>query len=74
MRPLAAAVSGFEAVIHLAGETVAGTWTEARKKAIRESGAGDQASGGRIGQDTIPPRVFICASRSVSTVTAAMKF
>jgi uncharacterized protein (TIGR01777 family) len=30
-------LSGFEAVIHLAGENVAGRWTEAKKAAIRDS-------------------------------------
>jgi uncharacterized protein len=33
----AAAVSGFDAVIHLAGESVVGRWTEDKKKAIRDS-------------------------------------
>src|ERR1700690_2623283 len=31
------AVSGFDAVIHLAGESIVGRWTEEKKKAIRES-------------------------------------
>jgi uncharacterized protein len=30
-------VSGFDAVVHLAGETVAERWTEAKKRAIRDS-------------------------------------
>ncbi|HEY1272747.1 MAG TPA: NAD-dependent epimerase/dehydratase family protein, partial [Terriglobales bacterium] len=30
-------VSGFDTVIHLAGETIVGRWTEAKKRAIRDS-------------------------------------
>ncbi len=30
-------VSGFDAVIHLAGETIAERWTEAKKRAVRDS-------------------------------------
>ncbi|HTS34705.1 MAG TPA: TIGR01777 family oxidoreductase [Candidatus Solibacter sp.] len=37
-RPLAPeAVSGFDAVVHLAGESIVGRWTEAKKARIRES-------------------------------------
>lgn len=37
-RPLAPdSVSGFEAVIHLAGESIVGRWTEAKKRRILES-------------------------------------
>ncbi len=37
-RPLAPElVSGFDAVIHLSGESIVGRWTEAKKKRIRES-------------------------------------
>ncbi len=32
-----AAVSGFDAVVHLAGESIVGRWTAEKKKAIRES-------------------------------------
>ena len=31
------AVSGFDAVIHLAGESIVGRWTEPKKKKIRDS-------------------------------------
>lgn len=34
---LGEAIKGCDAVIHLAGETVAGRWTDAKKKAIRDS-------------------------------------
>ena len=64
LRPLTpAAVSGFEAVIHLAGESVAGRWTEAKKKAIRESRV--QATrhlADALAKTQSRPRVFICAS------------
>src|SRR5579863_665445 len=37
-QPLAAgALSGFDAVIHLAGESIVGRWSEDKKKKIRES-------------------------------------
>src|ERR1700676_2928006 len=37
-RPLAPkSVSGFDAVIHLAGESIVGRWTEAKKRRILES-------------------------------------
>jgi uncharacterized protein (TIGR01777 family) len=37
-RPLAPeSVSGFDAVVHLAGESIVGRWTEAKKRRIRES-------------------------------------
>lgn len=63
LRPLAAAVSGFEAAIHLAGETIAGRWTEAKKKAIRESRAqGTRHLADALAKTQSRPRVFICAS------------
>src|SRR6202023_3271560 len=38
LAPLSPAkVSGFDAVVHLAGESIVGRWTEEKKKAIRES-------------------------------------
>ena len=37
-RPLApGSVSGFDAVVHLAGESIVGRWTDAKKRRIRES-------------------------------------
>lgn len=37
-RPLSPeSVSGFDAVVHLAGESIVGRWTEAKKRRIRES-------------------------------------
>ncbi len=57
------AVSGFDAVIHLAGESIVGRWTEAKKKAIRDSrvvGTGNLARA--LAQAKDKPRVFVCSS------------
>ena len=57
-------VSGFDAVIHLAGEPVAkGRWTDARKRAIRDS----RVDGTRRLVEALraapePPKVLLCAS------------
>jgi uncharacterized protein len=56
-------LSGFEAVIHLAGENVAGRWTEARKAAIRNSRVqGTRNLAQSLVQTSHPPRVLITAS------------
>lgn len=59
----AALVSGFGAVVHLSGEPVMGRWTEAKKKAIRESRitSTNNLATALAGTDR-KPRVFICAS------------
>jgi uncharacterized protein (TIGR01777 family) len=63
-RPLAPeAVSGFDAVVHLAGESIVGRWTEAKKQRIRESrvkGTLRLAEG--LAQTAQRPRVLISAS------------
>jgi uncharacterized protein (TIGR01777 family) len=57
-------LDGFDAVIHLAGESIAaGRWTQARKARIRES----RVRGTRLLADILarsphPPRMLICAS------------
>ncbi len=57
------AVAGFDAVIHLAGEGVAGRWTHAKKEAIRESRVqGTRNLAAALVQSEPKPRVFICAS------------
>jgi uncharacterized protein (TIGR01777 family) len=64
MAPVPAAmVSGFDAVVHLSGETVMGRWTEAKKKAIRESRVTStkNLAAALAGADR-KPRVFVCAS------------
>ncbi len=57
------AVSRFGAVIHLAGESVVGRWTDAKKKAIRDSRVqGTRNLASALAQTKERPRVFICAS------------
>jgi uncharacterized protein (TIGR01777 family) len=60
---LTAALEGLDAVVHLAGETVAGRWSQAKKQRIHDS----RQLGTRAIVDamrTCPrrPRVFVCAS------------
>jgi uncharacterized protein (TIGR01777 family) len=57
------ALEGADAVVHLAGESVAGRWTAARRAAIRES----RVAGTRLLVETLarlrrPPRVLVSAS------------
>src|SRR5450432_3189487 len=64
VRPLSPdSVSGFEVVIHLAGESIVGRWTEAKKRRIIESrvqGTGHLAEA--LAKASQPPRAFISAS------------
>lgn len=56
-------VSGFDAVVHLAGESIIGRWTDEKKKRVRESrvlGTRHLATG--LSQTSQRPKVFICAS------------
>jgi uncharacterized protein (TIGR01777 family) len=56
-------VSGFDAVIHLAGESVVGRWSAAKKKQIRDSRViGTQHLAESIANASNPPRLFISAS------------
>jgi len=63
-QPLAPqSVSGFDAVIHLAGESIASRWTESKKKAIRDSRVlGTRHLAEALARAASPPRVFISAS------------
>jgi uncharacterized protein len=57
------AVSGFDAVIHLAGESIFGRWTASKKAKIRESrvlGTANLASA--LARAEEKPRVFVCGS------------
>jgi uncharacterized protein (TIGR01777 family) len=59
----AAALEGHDAVIHLAGESIAGWWTEGKKARIRES----RVKGTALLSETLarlarPPRTLLCAS------------
>jgi uncharacterized protein (TIGR01777 family) len=62
--PLAAeVVSGFDGVIHLAGESIMGRWTDAKKTKIRNSRVTSTMNLARaLAKATDKPRVFICAS------------
>jgi len=57
------AVSGFDAVIHLAGETIVGRWTAAKKAKIRDSRVlGTRYLAQAIAQAKSKPRVFASSS------------
>ena len=56
-------VAGFDAVIHLAGETVVGRWTAEKKREIRESRvSGTQHLATALAECKSKPRAFLCAS------------
>jgi uncharacterized protein len=58
-----AAVSGFDAVIHLAGESIVGRWTDAKKKAIRDSRVlGTRNLATALSESARKPQVLVCAS------------
>jgi uncharacterized protein len=58
-----AAVSGFDAVVHLAGESVVGRWTNEKKSAIRDSRVlGTRGLASALAQSGAKPRVLVCAS------------
>jgi uncharacterized protein len=56
-------VSGFDAVIHLAGESIVGRWTEEKKAKIRNSRVvGTRNLARALAQADVKPQVFICGS------------
>jgi uncharacterized protein len=56
-------VSGFEAVVHLAGESIVGRWTAEKKAAIRSSRvAGTKNLAKALAEASQRPKVFISAS------------
>ncbi len=59
-----AALEGFDAVIHLAGENIAaGRWTDARRRSIRESRVSSTALlCSALQQVRQPPSVLVAAS------------
>jgi uncharacterized protein len=63
-RPLTAEqLEGFSAVIHLAGETIAGRWNPAKKARIRDSRLqGTRNLAEALAKTSSPPGVFVCAS------------
>jgi hypothetical protein len=59
----AQALDGVDAVVHLAGETVAERWTEERKRAIRRSRVdATRTLAEALARLAHPPRVLVCAS------------
>jgi uncharacterized protein len=63
-KPLAPeSVSGFDAVIHLAGESIAGRWTAQKKAKIRDSRVvATRYLAQALAQAKDKPRVFVCSS------------
>ncbi|NNJ26929.1 TIGR01777 family oxidoreductase [Alienimonas chondri] len=56
-------LTGFDAVVHLAGEPVQGRWTEAKKRRIRDSRVnGTRALAEALASLDEPPKVLVCAS------------
>jgi len=56
-------VSGFDVIVHLSGESVAGRWTEAKKKRIRDSRVISAEHLARsLANADARPRTFVCAS------------
>lgn len=56
-------VSGFDAVVHLAGESIVGRWTKEKKRRVRESRVlGTRHLAAALSQASQRPKVFICAS------------
>jgi len=57
------AVSGFDAVIHLAGESIVGRWSAAKKTKIRDSRVlGTRHLAQALAQAKHKPHVFVCSS------------
>jgi uncharacterized protein len=63
-QPLSAdALSGFDAVIHLAGESIVGRWTEPKKSKIRDSRViGTRNLAQSLAQAKHRPQIFLCSS------------
>lgn len=58
-----ALVSGYEVVVHLSGESVAGRWTQAKKARIRDSRVVSTRSLAQaLASAEAHPQVFLCAS------------
>ncbi len=58
-----AALEGHEAVVHLAGENIAGIWTQEKKARIRKSRVeGTRLLSRSLAELGKPPRVLVCAS------------
>ncbi|MGC9326323.1 MAG: TIGR01777 family oxidoreductase, partial [Candidatus Hinthialibacter sp.] len=56
-------LEGFDAVVHLAGESISGRWTEAKKQRIRDSRVlGTRRLCQALAQLDSPPQTLVCAS------------
>ena len=56
-------VSGFDAVVHLAGESIVGRWTDEKKRKIRDSRVtGTTALAEALAHAKDKPQVFVCSS------------
>jgi uncharacterized protein (TIGR01777 family) len=59
----AGAPESFDAVVHLAGESIAGRWTVAKKTRIRDSRVqGTSTLAAALARTGRPPKVMVCAS------------
>ena len=57
------AVSGFDAVVHLAGESIVGRWTAEKKRKIRDSRVmGTWHLSQALAQANARPQIFVCSS------------
>jgi uncharacterized protein len=57
------AISGFDAVVHLAGESIIGRWTDSKKSRIRNSRVeGTTALAHALALAKDKPQVFVCSS------------
>lgn len=57
------AVSGFDAVVHLAGESIVGRWTVEKKNKIRDSRVvGTMHLAQALAETKVKPQVFVCSS------------
>lgn len=56
-------LAGVDAVVHLAGASIAGRFTDSHRKAIRDSRIGPTRALAKVAADVVDgPRVFVCAS------------
>ena len=59
----AESVSGFDAVVHLAGESIVGRWTETKKQKIRDSRVlGTRHLAEALAKRSVKPRAFVVGS------------
>jgi uncharacterized protein len=56
-------VSGFDVIVHLAGESIAGRWNEVKKQKIRDSRVtGTRNLAQALAQAKNKPQIFVCSS------------